>query len=321
MTQKKVLGFGLNLTALANCDLAALERMLATYAEIGCSHVEVSARRLDMIAGGRIVEERAEAVAEILARHSMTPVLHANHAINFMDRPNHAMHWAVAEASVRLAGRMNMPSIVIHSGHVPVDVWLASKKSLITEEREDLKRLSDLAGEAGTRLALENLIADPRGRKVCSGADPRAVGEQIIAVDHPALGGCLDFGHAFLSAPVLGFDFLAAVSDFSEAVWHLHLHDNCGIPDTGAIGDSGDQVAFGVGDLHMPMGWGRIPWEEVLPAMRLRNGTFAMIELQGRYRGVEAMVADAARRFMDYWNGSIDLDAALGGKAHREAAQ
>ena len=320
MTKKKVLGSGLNLTALANCDLAALDRMLATYAEIGCSHVEVSARRLDMIAGGRIVAERAEAVAEILSRHDLQPVLHANHAINFMDRPNHAMHWAVAEASIQLAERMGMPSIVIHSGHAPADVWLSSRQTLIEQERDDLKRLSDLAGKAGTQLALENLIADPGGKKICSGADPRAVAEQIIAVDHPALGGCLDFGHAFLSAPVAGFDFLTAAADFSEQVWHLHLHDNCGIPNTNAIGDSGDCVAFGVGDLHMPMGWGRIPWEEVLPAMRLRDGTYAMIELQGRYRGVETMVADTARRFSDYWNGEIGLEIALGG-AHQEAAE
>lgn len=317
---KKVLGSGLNLTSLAHCDLNALDGMLATYAEIGCSHVEVSARRLDMIAGGRVVHQRAEAVAEILSRHDMVPVLHANHAINFMDRPNHAMHWAVAEASVTLAERMKMPSIVIHSGHAPADVWLSSRQTLIGQEREDLKRLSDLAGKAGTQLALENLIADPKGRTICSGADPRAVAEQIAAVDHPALGGCLDFGHAFLSAPVLGFEFLAAVADFSEQVWHLHLHDNCGIPDTDAVGDSGDRVALGVGDLHMPMGWGRIPWEDVLPAMRLRDGTYGMIELQGRYRGVEAMVAGTARRFADYWNGEIELETALGG-VHREAAQ
>ncbi|WP_274427336.1 sugar phosphate isomerase/epimerase family protein [Chelativorans sp. YIM 93263] len=321
MTGKKVLGSGLNLTSLANCDMTALDRMLAAYAQIGCSHVEVSARRLDMIAGGRIIEQRVEAVAEILSHYEMTPVLHANHVINFMDRPNHAMHWAVAEASVKLAERMKMPSIVIHSGHAPADVWLASRKTLIEQEREDLKRLSDLAGIAGTQLALENLIADPKGKKVCSGADPRAVAEQIVAVDHPALGGCLDFGHAFLSAPVLGFDFLAAVADFSEQVWHLHLHDNCGIPDTGAVGDSGDRVAMGVGDLHMPMGWGRILWEEVLPSMRLRQGTYAMIELQGRYRGVEAMVADTAQRFADYWNGDIDLETALGGDARKEAAE
>lgn len=321
MTMPVVLGHGLNLTSIKDCDLEAVDGLLARYVEIGCTHVEVSARRLDMIVGGRVIEERAAAVAEILARHALKPVLHAHHAINFMDLPNRDMHRAAARANVELARRMGMSSIVLHSGRVPADVWRDSRDGLLAVERDELKRLADQAARSGARLALENLVADPSGRMIDYGADPRAVAEQIAAVGHPALGGCLDFGHAFISAPVMKFDFVDAVTVFSEQVWHLHLHDNCGVPDGGAYGDIGDQVGLGIGDLHAPMGWGAIPWRAVLPRMRFRPGTYGMIELQGRYRRIEAMVAETAGRFAAYWNGILDLDEALPGAAMKEAAE
>lgn len=306
-----IIGSGLNLAALKDGDLAALDALLGRYVEIGCDHVEVSARRLDMIAGGRIVDERVEAVDALLARHAIRPVLHANHAINLMDLPRLDMHRSVAEASVDIAARLGMPSIVVHSGRVPADVWLAARSRLRAVEQDELKRLGDRAAAAGVRLAVENLTADPTGRRTVTGADPRALADQLAAVDHPAVGGCLDFGHAFLSAPVLGFDFVEAVAAFSEQVWHLHLHDNFGIPNIAAPEDEGDCVALGVGDLHMPMGWGAIPWDAVLPRMRFRPATYAMIELKGRFRAVEAGVATTARRFAAYWNGAAGLGAAF----------
>jgi sugar phosphate isomerase/epimerase len=311
MTTPIIIGSGLNLTSLKPGDLYAMDAMLARYVEIGCSHVELTARRLDIIAGGRIVRQRAEAITSILKRHDIKPVLHAHHGINMMDLPNQAMHRAVAEASIDLAGEMGFSSIVMHSGKAPSDVWLASKDYLLEREREEFKRLGDRAAKAGTQLAIENMIANPVGDIIAYGADPRPLADQLQEIGHPAIGGCLDFGHAYLSAPVMGFDYLDAIEAFSEQVWHLHLHDNFGIADHKLYVDAGDRVALGVGDLHMPMGWGGIPWADVLPRMRFRPGTYGMIELSGRYRAVEDRVAATARTFSDYWNGKADLVEAL----------
>ena len=161
------------------------------------------------------------------------------------------------------------------------------------------------------RLAIENMVAQPVGRVVAYGADPRSLADQLQRTNHPHVGGCLDFGHAFLSAPVLGFNYLKAIEAFSEQVWHLHLHDNFGIPDQRTQADAGNRLALGIGDLHMPMGWGDIPWADVLPRMRFRPDTYAMIELSGRFRSVENRVAAIAKSFAAYWNGKVELDAAL----------
>lgn len=312
MSDMTCIGSGLNTNFLSAGDAPGLDSLLTQYEGYDQSHVEITARRLDVIVGSRIVEERAKVMGEVLERHALKYVLHADHAINFMDLPDFDTHWALAEASVELCRRYGMTSMVMHSGHASAAAWLDSRDKLLSFERDALRRLGDLAAKAGVQIAVENLIADPFGTKIHSGADPRRLAEQLEKTDHPAIGGCLDFGHAFLSAPVLNFDFLGAISEFSSQVWHLHLHDNFGRPDLKTQGDEGSRVSLGIGDLHLPMGWGAIAWADVLPAMKFRKGTYAMIELRGRYRAVEDQVARTARVFADYWNGRADLQGALG---------
>jgi sugar phosphate isomerase/epimerase len=311
MSDQTCIGSGLNTNFLSAGDAAGLDRLLGAYSAYEQSHIEITARRLDVIVGGRIIEERAAVMQEVLERHQLRYVLHADHAINFMDLPGFEMNWAVAAASVELCRRYGMTSMVIHSGNVPMSAWLDSRQTLLEREREAFRRLGDLAAEAGVQIAVENLIADPLGHRVVTGADPRRLAEQLARTDHPAVGGCLDFGHAYLSAPVAGFDFLGAITEFSEQVWHLHLHDNFGRPDLKLHGDEGSRVSLGIGDLHLPMGWGTIAWKDVLPAMKFRKGTYAMIELRGRYRAVEDQVAATAAAFASYWNGTLALEDAL----------
>lgn len=299
-------GCGLNLTSVAPGDLDGADRLMARWAEIGCTHVEISARRLDIIVGGRLNMPAVRRMAKMIERHGMAPVLHAPHAINLMDRPRRAMHLAVAEASIEFCRITGCASTVVHSGKAQAPEWVVQRKALLAEERDLLRHLGDRAEAAGVNLAVENMIASPaNGGTVPYGADPQALAAQLTAVDHPRVGACLDFGHAFLSAATLGFDFIAACAAFSPHVWHLHLHDNFGRPGGGSgIDDSGDEVAMGQGDMHAPMFWGAIPWADLLPRMQFRHGTFGMIELNGRYNAYADGVLQAALNIAAHLDGA-----------------
>ncbi len=300
-------GVGLNLTGLPDGRLDLLPERLARWKALGCTHVEVTARRLDLVVGGRLLRRRCEAVAEMLAEAGLKAVLHANHAINLMDSVEPDQHEAAAAASIEAATILGAHSMVLHSGKSPRAVWAGSADGLLADERDRLRRLGDAAGATGVRLAVENMIAQDEAGLFGYGCSPAALAEQLAETGHEWVGACLDFGHGWLSATRLGFDFVAEIEALSPFVWHLHLHDNCGRPGRAMSGDAGDDVALGFGDMHAPMFLGTIPWAALLPRMRFRPRTFGGIELAGRFDAEAATVVATARAIAAHLNTGAPL--------------
>jgi sugar phosphate isomerase/epimerase len=301
-------GIGLNTTSLPDGRLDLLPAMLARWKAIGCTHVELTARRLDVVVGGRLVATRCDAVAAMVAEAGLKPVLHANHAINLMDMAEADFHETCAAASIAACARLGAHSMVLHSGKVPAAAFAEDGPRLLAAERERLRRLGDLAGRHGVRLAVENMIAPmPAAAATAYGGSPAALAAQLDAVAHEWVGACLDFGHAFLSAGRLGFDYLAEIEALSPFVWHLHMHDNCGRSGQSNSGDAGDEASLGLGDMHAPMFMGRIPWADLLPRMRFRPRTFGGIELNGRYNAEVATVVATAHAIAAHLNTGAPL--------------
>ena len=61
---------------------------------------------------------------------------------------------------------------------------------------------------------------------------------------------------------------------------HMHLHDSFGRPTTvRKFYSDAERVAYGMGDLHLPLGWGAIPFETLLPGKPFLPGTVMIVEL------------------------------------------
>ncbi len=179
-------------------------------------------------------------------------------------------------------------------GKDPVD----SEGSEWTEEIERLKRIGEYAEKQGITVAVENIFR--QGTERTYRIDPCLLAEVIQAVGSSAVGICFDFGHAFLSAQEEGFSYTDAVRAVLPHLVHVHVHDNLGIPTSRRPGASEDgngrqaswmRFVLGEGDLHLPPGWGRIPYDEVLP------------DVIPSYRGVWMM--EIHPRFAEAYEGAI----------------
>jgi sugar phosphate isomerase/epimerase len=60
-----------------------------------------------------------------------------------------------------------------------------------------------------------------------------------------------------------------------------------------------ERIAFGMGDLHLPMGWGDIPWQTILPQLAFPAGTVMTVELPPHHLAELESCAETARRFVD----------------------
>lgn len=56
--------------------------------------------------------------------------------------------------------------------------------------------------------------------------------------------------------------------------------------------------------MHAPIFWGAIPWDEILSRMQFRQGTFGMIELDGRYNAYAEGVLQSAHNIAAHLDGA-----------------
>ncbi len=107
--------------------------------------------------------------------------------------------------------------------------------------------------------------------------------EQIKYINHHNVGIALDFGHAFLASRYYHFSFLDSVKLALPYLKHIHIHDCFGKPKISNEDVDINLIQFGIGDLHMPMGWGEIPYDKIFPLLVNYHGVICL-ELKPRYK-------------------------------------
>lgn len=273
-------------------DLADLDAALGRIEDAGADYAELTLCAEDLVVDGRLLTRRVDRLERICARRKLAYTVHGPICINLMDTENLALHRAAARAYVELCAVVGAESLVTHTGRVPgapADVI----DRLLAQERSELRELGELAGPHDVRIAVENLFVETAGQFTC---DPFELARHLAAVDHPAVGGLIDFSHAYLMCRFKGLAYAEALRALAPATRHVHVHDSFGRPVTIGTFSAGERLAYGQGDLHLPLGWGGIPWDEVMPGLPLRPGTSMIIELPPRWQSEMAECLAEARR-------------------------
>jgi len=306
MTNDRITHIGLT-TQAGEGDLRHLETSLARIVDLGADVAELSLCGEDLIAGGRVIEGRAKRLADICAKFPLRYTVHGLIASNFMDAPNLAFQKAAALAMLELCDRVGADVLVHHSGHAPMAPAriIAGYEAM---QRDALAEIADAAGRHGVRVALENIFAadDAMYRQ-----QPSEVAATIAALNHPNLVATIDFGHAYIEATRTGGDFLAEISAMGPVTGHLHVHDNFGLPYSMThFFHQSEAIALGIGDLHLPLGWGDLPFETVFDTIEVLPGTALILELGERFDTEKAESIERARALAARLNAHHAADVA-----------
>jgi sugar phosphate isomerase/epimerase len=155
--------------------------------------------------------------------------------------------------------------------------------------RQEAIRLAKLAEEAealGLRIALENMPdVSPRqtGGRISYGLDPAMVAAQVRSVGLGALTGCLDVSHAAIAADARGSDLAADIRAMSPTIGHIHMHDSFARAPGLFLWTTEEAATFGIGDTHLPPGWGTIDFETLFDGLRVRADTAITLEIMPRH--------------------------------------
>jgi sugar phosphate isomerase/epimerase len=142
-------------------------------------------------------------------------------------------------------------------------------------------------------ICVETLFAGYEGRVLTP--TPARLARELAAIDHRHIRATIDFSHGFINLGYHGGDFVAECAALAPFAEHLHIHDSFGRQDDIWMFTNGERLAYGHGDLHLPVGWGSIPWDALLEACVFPPEVVFNIELNSRYWHVAQECVDATK--------------------------
>jgi len=248
--------------------------------ELGVDFVELPLFGMDLIAGGRVLPTQMHRLHDALKARSLGYTLHGPIGLNFMQAPDiAARHMTVAKAAIEVAAEIGARRLVLHTGRTMAEKE-AEIEGLYARQREAFAALGEAAEEASILIAVENIFPTKAGEHT---ALPSRLAREIEAIDHPNVRGCLDFSHAALTCAGAGAEFLTEAKRLARVASHLHVHDSFGEPIHFWTFSRPERLAFGMGDLHLPIGWGKLPWTAMMEQFTFQPDVIFNLELPVPY--------------------------------------
>ena len=287
-----VIGTGISAHRRAH-DLSDFGAELDMIEKLGVDTIEIPTFDLDLVVGGRIRAPQLAALKRATSGRKVFYTVHGPLAVNFFDAPYRLQrHFDVLKASMEAAAEIGTINYVMHSGIKPTG-QNPGTEDCYARQREWLVKTGDLARSLNLHVCVENVFCEFDGSTHT--ASPSRLAAEIAAVAHPHVWATLDFSHGYLNTVYVGGDFEAECAALAPYARHLHVHDSFGLPDDIWMYTDGERLAFGHGDLHLPVGWGNIPWNALMQKCRFPKGTIFNIELDKRYWYAAQDCVDATR--------------------------
>jgi len=173
--------------------------------------------------------------------------------------------------SVQFTAAIGAKTFVYHQGK------LKSNGNDVTEEEareievDELSDLGKLAKSEGVTICVENIHSSITH-----------LIKLIENVGRESIRMCYDFAHSYMNSKKFGYDFLRSIQLAKPYIRHAHVNDNFGKGKPESAPPYIEAMPLGIGDLHLPIGWGTIPYEDVFRVMA-RYDDIYILELQERF--------------------------------------
>ncbi|MFO1149671.1 MAG: sugar phosphate isomerase/epimerase family protein [Alsobacter sp.] len=274
-------------------DLSDFGAMLDAAEALGVDTIELPTFDQDVVVGGRILRPQLDRLKALCRGRETTYTVHGPLAINFMDEPWRLQrHFDVLEASVEAAAELGAVHYVMHAGNCPM-AQHDGLEAAYARQRHWLQKAGELGAGYGLLICVESLFVDDPARQHTPG--PRRLAAELEAVAHPNVRATFDFSHSAINLSYSGGSLVEEAPALARLASHLHIHDSFGRVDDIWMYTTGERVAYGHGDLHLPVGWGDLPWDALMEACVFPPGVIFNIELNPRFWPQAAACVAATR--------------------------
>ena len=256
--------------------------MLKEIEAAGFAYVQIPAPPPSVLVSPGQASRHALAVAESLGTSGLRPLLHGPGSVRAGTRKGDR----VLEGLVAYAAEIGASHVVYHAANLPDEP--ASEDALLAETRSGAA-LARHAERAGVIVALENLAPVYPSPDALS-FTPKILRTMAKRVSSPAVGLCIDIGHANVVAGLRRTDPLELIEPALDRTVLFHLHDNLGARWDDSGSPELDPLRL---DLHLPPGRGSVPWRRLAPIFARKEAPL-MLEVHPPQRPAAAELYEAA---------------------------
>jgi sugar phosphate isomerase/epimerase len=276
-------------------DLSDLGEELDMIEVLGVDSIELPTYDMDLVVGARVRRPQLRALSRACAGRDVAYSVHGPLAINFMDAAwRLPRHFEVLQASMEVAAEIGAENYVLHSG-LTASQQGAGLEAAFGRQREWLAKAGDVARGLGLTICVETMFGGYKGEEHAT--SPSRLATELAAIGHDHVMATIDFSHSYIK---LDYDgrrdaLVSEIAQLAPFARHLHIHDSFGLQDDIWMYSDGERLAYGHGDLHLPVGWGDIPWDRLMSECAFAPGVVFNIELNLRYWYAAQECVDATR--------------------------
>ena len=257
------IGIALNADWIEGND-EKLKHCLELVKASGANCCELIMHSMDVLLNGKLVECRVAAVKEVLKEYPFEYTIHMPYAYS----PKWGGGISFFAECIKFAREIGAKVINVHASHIEIGDVMA-----LDEDAEFYREVGCLAKDI--IIGIETpCYTSARTPGNLLGASPQAMIKHIERINAPNVGITVDFGHTYISSKIFKRDFLHDIEVLSKKTVHLHVHENFGKP--GNMENYMDNYALGIGDLHLPPGWGETPLKEALKLFAGYEGIYIL---------------------------------------------
>ena len=280
-----------------NGNILDFENQVQDLENMGASSAEIPLYELDVISGKKIIQEELNLLQNITGKSKLKFSIHGSMSVNLLDEEYLNDHIEVLKKEIEVCSFLDVNILVTHFGHTSLETSKNQTKynQLINIQKEQYFELAEIAKKYGVTLCIENIFPYTSGHYT---ALPSEVSKNISEINHPNARTTIDFSHAYINCNLQSKDLISELETMAPHTEHLHVHDSFGKFKTMDTYIFPEDITYGQGDIHLPLGWGDIPFDKIFSTLSLKKDIFFNFELTHRYKKYYSQNIEKAKKLI-----------------------
>ena len=264
-------------------DISILTNQINLFKKAKINSLEISIYETDVIVGKKINFPELKILKEAVANTDMAYTVHGELSVNLLDQENFEDHKEVLKRDIEVSGEINATHLVTHFGQTTNAIFENKKiySSYLKRQQECYSELGEYAKKNDVILAIENLFPF---KKEYYAPLPNEIAKQLNEINHPNVKCCMDISHAYINCTYNNAHLINELKTMGPLSEHIHMHDSFGIIEKIWTYIEAESTSYGQGDLHLPIGWGDIPFNKIFDEVNFPNDINLNFELPIRYK-------------------------------------